>query len=71
LQSEPLCKIPHVADGKDRAVVMAGLIIKLGLQILYLCKIPQFVVQAGSGRHLEVKRGGFYRALSQDGEERR
>jgi hypothetical protein len=50
LQSESLCKITHVVAGKDHAVVMAGLIIKLGLQILYLCKIPRFVVQAGGVR---------------------
>jgi hypothetical protein len=49
LQSESLCKIPYVSRDKDRVVVTGGLDIKLGLQILYLCKIPRLIIQTGGG----------------------
>jgi hypothetical protein len=47
LQSASLCKIPQVALDSDCAVVTAGLDIKLGLQIKYMCKITRFVLQTG------------------------
>jgi hypothetical protein len=50
LQGRSLHKIPHVALGLDHAVVTVSLNIKLGLHIMYLCKIPRFVIQTGDGR---------------------
>jgi hypothetical protein len=61
-QSKSLRKIPHVVLGSDRAVVTAGLNIKFGLQIEYLCKIPRFIVQTGGGRR---SRGGKGEALAE------
>jgi hypothetical protein len=70
LQRRSLRKIPHVVFDWGSVVVTASLNIELGLQILYLCKIPQFVVQTGGGCSLEVKRGGLDQTLPQDGKER-